>query len=155
MAHNFAAEWDSPGTSFGVWRFDRNWANPVKLFSTSRGVIGVTYDVSAQSLWISLDLGNIQQVAMDGTVLSQFNPGMGRFSALAWEPATDTLWVYRNEFPDRSNELRQYSKTGTLLQTLIVPGIEGNTFGGEFAIPAPPGLGVLGAAGLLLRRRRS
>ncbi|MHC4416114.1 MAG: hypothetical protein ACYS0G_12605 [Planctomycetota bacterium] len=124
-SRNFAAEFAG---GMGVWRYDRNWANPVQLFTRNVSIIGVTFDLINGRLWISLDGGNIQQVANDGTVISEFDPGPGRWGALAWEPETDTLWAHLNS----TNTLRQWAKDGTLLQEVAVAGLSGNIWGGEF-----------------------
>ncbi|OHB76952.1 MAG: hypothetical protein A2W31_04330 [Planctomycetes bacterium RBG_16_64_10] len=117
-AHNFASEWDG---GQGIWQFDLDWTNPTRLFPTTIRTIGITYDIADQTLWIAQDGGMIQRVTNDGTVLSQFDPDGegGRWGALAWEPATDTLWAHRHE----SDVLRQWDKDGTLLQEVTVPGL--------------------------------
>ena len=64
---------------------------------------------------------------------------------------TDTLWGYVNGSTDT---LRNWAKDGTLLETLIVPGISGNTWGGEFAIPEPASALLLSIGGLFALRGR-
>ena len=59
-----------------------------------------------------------------------FNPGAGRWSALAWDPLTDTIWAHRNG----TEILRQWSKDGTLLDEVTVSGLSGNIWGGEFQV---------------------
>jgi hypothetical protein len=153
FAHNYASEWTGGN---GIWQYTLNWTTPVKLFTAPVSPIGITYDRNAGSLWISLDGGNIQQVTNTGTVLSQFNPGPGRWGALAWEPATDTLWAHSNG----SGILRQWTKTGTLLQQANIPALSSNIWGGEFSvnIPEPTVLtsaivGVLLLIGVRQKRR--
>jgi hypothetical protein len=150
FAWNFAAEWDGQN---GIWRYDRGWKNPVRLFTSYR-TIGITYDRSAGTLWISQDFGAIQQVDLAGVILSQFSPGTpGRWGALAWEPSTNTLWAKDNF----SATMRQWSKDGTLLQEISVAGLSSNIIGGEFSmIPEPATFLclIIGALGLITFAQR-
>jgi hypothetical protein len=133
VAHNYASEYI--GTR-GIWQYDLDWNSPTRLFSTSTDPLGVTYDQVTHSLWISLDGGNIERVTDNGTILSQFNPGPGRWESLAWEPSTDTLWAHANG----TNFLRQWTKAGTALQDVVITDPSFSVFGtwgGEFAIPVP------------------
>jgi hypothetical protein len=132
-AHNYASEFIGQQ---GIWQFDLNWKNPTLLFSTAISPLGVTYDTLDNSLWISIDGGNIEQVTNNGTIISQFNPGAGRWGSLAWEPATNTLWAHANG----TNSLRQWSMTGVFLRDVVItdPAFDPfGTWGGEFAIPVP------------------
>jgi hypothetical protein len=135
VAYNYAAEFEEYQR---IWRYDLDWKTPVPLFSTPVNTIGITYDRSAGTLWISQDEGKIQQVTTTGDVLSEFDPGFGRWTALAWEPATDTLWAHSL----LTDILRQWSKDGTLLQEVTVPGLSQNGItGGEFSmVPEPSSL---------------
>lgn len=142
--HNYASDWSAASVGGGsIWQYDRHWNNAVKLFDTVTPLIGVTYDQADDTLWISLDSGNIQQVDLAGNVLDEFYPGVGRWGALAWEPATDTLWAHQNG----TGNIAQWSKGGTLLQTVTVPGLSNNIWGGEFqVIPEPTVIGMIGLA---------
>ena len=142
VAHNYASEFFG---SNGIWQYNLNWQNPTLLFTTSTAPVGVTYDRADGNLWISLDGGNIEQVTNTGQVLSQFFPGSGRWGALAWEPSTDTLWAHDNG----TSLLRQWTTSGVLLQTVSVPALSGNIWGGEFSIVPEPSTFALAALGLL------
>ena len=116
---------------------------------------GITFDIVTNSLWLS-GSSMIQNYSLGGALLFQFSQGNGRGS-LAYESATDTLWHVRNN----SDQLAQYSKTGTLLQQATIAGLSGNNWGAEFAIaassvPEPGTLALfgLGIAGMGLMRRR-
>lgn len=150
-SHNYAIEWNA------VWSFDLNWQNPVLLFRPQAGADGITYDRKASSLWISLYEGNIQQVTLSGSVLNQFDPGPGRWGALAWEPATDTLWAHKVG----SSILRQWSKTGVLLEevsinyAISIGRLGVTTFGGEFSVvPEPASIALATIAFLAMNVRR-
>jgi hypothetical protein len=137
-----------------VYRTDASWANPTAAFTlTGSDLGGITFDSASGNLWVS-DYSAIYQYTTSGTLLSQFAHSSDR-GALAYQSSTDTLWFVPNS---SASPLLQYSKTGTLLQSLTVSGRSGNVFGAEFAaIPEPStyalfalGLGVV----LWLRRRR-
>jgi hypothetical protein len=138
--------------SGGVYRFNADWTAGTKLFTVAGvQIVGITYDTLSGTLWIS-DIDSIEQYDFAGNKLSSFQHAGDRGS-LAYEPATDTLWYVTNS---GGNTIRQYSKTGQLLQTLNV-GFGGNVWGAEFAIPAPGAAGAA-LAGLWLaaaRRRRT
>jgi hypothetical protein len=135
-AHNYACEF-VPSELFsgnnGVWQFDLDWKSPTLLFSVNVSLLGISYDRIDQKLWISRDGGNIQEVTLDGTVVREFYPGVGRWTALAWERSTDTLWA--NNFG--SNTFRQWHKDGTLIDEVMIDGLLPFVTGGEFAVPEP------------------
>lgn len=133
-----------------VYEFDRNWASPRQLFQLPSTPTGITYDMRTGNLWIAHDQGVIEQRRLDGTVVSSFAQGGGRVGSLAWEPATDTLWGVVNG----TNEIRNWRKDGTLLESAQINGLASNNWGGEFAVPEPATLllASLGAAALLRRR---
>lgn len=134
-----------------VWRTDGQFGNQVALFSVQGSdLVGITYDMNSNTLWIS-DNTNIYNYTTGGQLLSSFAHGRGR-GCLAWEPSTDTLWYVNNG----SNNIHQFTKTGTFLQTVVMNGLTSNNWGAEFqmAIPAPGALAMLGLAGLVSARRR-
>lgn len=100
--------------------------------------MSITDDRVDQKRWISKDGGNIQEVAMDGAVVREFYPGDGRWTALAWEPSTDTLWA--NNFG--SNTFRQWQEDGTLIEEVTIDGLLPYVLGGEFAVPEPAFVGL-------------
>ncbi len=129
--HNFTVEsFVSTGT---VYQYDGNWSGGTPLFSvTGDQIVGITYDTSADTLWVS-DRFTVAQYDMAGNVLASF-PHQGDRGSLAYEHATDTLWYVTNA---PSNIIRQYAKDGTLLQTLNVP-YGGNVWGAEFQFAGEP-----------------
>lgn len=138
-----------------VYSANSDWTNQTALFSVSGSdLVGITFDTVFDSLWIS-DVNTIYQYSLAGALLSSFTHSSGRGS-LAYEMSTDSLWYVTNG----SNTITQYSKTGSLLQTVAVAGLRSNNWGAEFAPPVPipaalpllvTGLGFFG----ILRRRRN
>ena len=125
--HNYAFDF----TNGDAYRFDRDWSNPVKLFSLdpSAGRIGISYDGTNNSLWLAGTDGRIEDHAMDGKLLSSFGTNHSA-RALALDAITSTLWVQ-----DGLNVLRfdQYTKTGVLLGGTAFTGLATkNPLGGEF-----------------------
>lgn len=115
-----------------IFRFQSDWTNPVQLFSVS-SFGGIAYDGTTNSLWVSLWTGNtITNYTMTGTVISSFNAGHQRNMALALDPADGTLWLHDR---NATGTYEQWSRTGTLLSRIAVPGMTGqNCLGGEFAL---------------------
>ncbi len=119
-----------------VIQYDRDWANPTVLFTTPAEPTGITYDPTTGHLghlWLIVySTATINEYTMAGTLVSSF-PYVysGWMGALAYEPATDTLWAaaYLS-----GGELWQYDKTGNVLQKVTVPAVDGYVWGGEFAI---------------------
>ncbi|HSY18478.1 MAG TPA: hypothetical protein VK815_09105 [Candidatus Acidoferrales bacterium] len=122
-----------------VIRFDSNWNNPVPLFSIGGTVgdfIGITYDASNNSIWISgWNKSEIRNYSLAGQLLGSFPVAHNEITALALDPATGTLWsANRNTW----GLLEEYSKSGTLLSTQYYPELSGmDVLGGEFNIVAP------------------
>ncbi|QNN64637.1 hypothetical protein H9L12_10130 [Sphingomonas rhizophila] len=118
-----------------VYRANLDWTNPVALFNVQHGsdLVGITYDTLSGNLWVSNNT-TLFQYTLAGGLISQFNHAGGRGS-LAYDTADGTLWYVSNG----SNAIRQYSTSGSLLQTLNIPGLASNNWGAEFAIGATPG----------------
>jgi hypothetical protein len=142
VLHNYS--WDF---GFGeAYQFDLDWSHPVKLFalgfSPTRTYLGITYDPSNDSLWISSYFGTgiVENRAKDGTLLSSFTVAHGGNVALALDPADNTLWLRHDGIPGHDPLVfEQYSKGGTLLGTQAYPSIDGDRIlGGEFGAPALP-----------------
>jgi len=119
----------------GVFRTDLAWANPVLLFRLTvpeLHLVGIAFDETDSTLWL---VGStrfdpvIEHRTLDGRLLGSFVPKGELNSALALDAADDTLWV-----AERTGQgvLRQYSKSGQLLQDLVVVGLNGRTSGAEF-----------------------
>lgn len=126
----------------GIYQFDFDWTDPVLLFKVPTTPTGITFDQTSGHLWISRDVDKvIEEYTLDGKLLTSFSYGATpfRLGALAWEPATDTLWG----FIWNGNEFRQFDKTGKLLEKFSVLGPPPQlAFGGEFALsPLPPPAG--------------
>ena len=144
-------------SSGDVYSFDRDWQSPTYLFTTeSSGGFGITYDGKNKSLWVTnTSTGFIQEYDFAGGLLSSFSiggSGVGAYAGLAWEPSTDTLWLAGGGY----SPYEQYSKTGTLLDTVSPSGLSGPVgfYGAEFDIPAPGSLALLGLGGFAAARRR-
>jgi hypothetical protein len=149
----------SDGTYIYAWdfnqnralRFGPNWSNPVPLFSIGGSVgdfIGITFDPSNDSLWISgWYKSEIRDYSLTGQLLSSFSVSHNEITALALDPATETLWsANRNVW----GLFEEYSKTGQLLSTQYYPELSGmNVLGGEIPVPEPATAGLL-TLGLLL-----
>jgi hypothetical protein len=111
-----------------VYQCDSNFGNPVSLFTVpGTDLVGITFDTVGGNLWIS-DSITIYQYNLSGTLISSFAHAGSR-GCLAYDPTTDTLWYVSNN----SNEIRQYSKAGSLMQTMTVTGLSANNWGAEFA----------------------
>lgn len=116
------------GATANVYQCDSNFGNPVSLFTVpGTDLVGITFDTVGGNLWIS-DSNTIYQYNLSGTLISSFAHAGSR-GCLAYDPTTDTLWYVSNA----SNEIRQYSKAGTLMQTINVTGLAANNWGAEFA----------------------
>lgn len=142
----------SGGTLF---RTDLDWGNVTQLYQVgSVAYAGLTYDAKNKSIWSWDGTFIRQQDLATGNFISSFDTGNGNNCGLAWEPSSDTLWMYSQG----SNQLRQYDKSGNLLNTVSWNNPFGdNVIGGEFEIgkvPAPGAATLLGIGGLMAGRRR-
>jgi len=106
---------------------------PTAMFNVSGNqLVGITYDSASGNLWIS-DGTTIFEYTTGGALVSSFAHNSDR-GCLAYEAATDTLWYV----PNGINDILQFSKSGTLLQTVNVPGLASNNWGAEFAFGGTP-----------------
>jgi hypothetical protein len=142
-----------------VYQTDASWANPITLFNLgSGGFLGITYDPTNSSLWISNFSGSsvVADYSLAGTLLSSFTPSLTDVTSLAMDYADDTLWMGSQT---TEGTFYQYSQLGVQLSSVTYAALEDqNTLGGEFAIgavPEPATLGMLGMAlGALFAVRR-
>jgi hypothetical protein len=117
----------------GVYRFNSNWSNPVLLFPTAPGYMGITFDIATNTLWLSFYNGNmVEHRSLTGAVISSFSVAATP-SALALDPADGTLWLTAQQ---PQGILFQYSQSGVPLGSVAYPElVDQNTLGGEFAVP--------------------
>ncbi len=143
-----------------VIRYDKNWGNGSLLFDAapqgSSSFGGITFDSLTNTLWTNSRGGNpeYRNYALDGTLLSSFIlTGDSANWGLSYEEATDTLWSLGG-----SGEILNISKTGVLLEEILIPELVGfNILGGEMrnstVVPVPAavwlfGSGLLGLVGV-------
>lgn len=164
---NYAIAWFTGG----IYRFDRNWANPALMFSTGTRTGGISYDTSTNSLWTSCDrCAGIQNYSMTGTLLGTINTAAQSSNLdwdLAYDATDDSLWV-GEAF---SSRLLHYSTAGAYLGSITIAARASSFFSGEFdlgavksfnvgtAVPEPSALALVGlgllAVGLTRQRARA
>lgn len=103
-----------------VWRSpNKNYSSSVALFQASDPSVawGITYDSATNTLWTCEGGGtSLKQWSLDGNLLQTFDIGHTASTALAYDPADDTLWLLN--YSDVNNkEFEQYSKGGVLLDS--------------------------------------
>ncbi len=123
-------------SNFAVLQSDGDWGGLTVLFVPVKRSSGITHDPTDDTLWITNNIGGVDAVQhfdLAGTLLGEF-PAIhsGGGYAIALDPADGTLGI-PGAF-GTANQLFQYSKTGTLLQTVSVPGTAANIVGAEFQI---------------------
>jgi len=146
---------------YGVYQFDTNWANPTHMFAGPLNNTGITWDSTNNSLWLTgWSPGVVVDYSMTGVILSSFHVATGLPAALALDTADNTLWMFDRDRMDGT--FYQYSKTGTLLQTVVYAAMDGrNLLGGEITgatvtqSPEPSTFALAGLACILAVRRRS
>lgn len=143
------------GETNSVTVADLTWENQQVLFdlpSSNEGYSGIAFDTASQTLWIvGYEDDQITNYTLGGGVIDSFAHGLDEFDpcCLAYDESDDTLWLGRNG----SNELRQFSKAGALLDTVTIPGWSpSNQWGAEIAIsgvaPVTTPVPTMHAAGL-------
>lgn len=149
-------------SSGDVYRMNSDWSNPTVLFNVGGdGYLGITYDASNASLWVSNFNGfDVRQYTLGGSLLSTFNLPFTASSSLALDPADGTLWMGSQ---GTQGTFYQYSQAGVQLSTVTYNDlVSQNTLGGEFAVtaasaPEPGSLALLGlvvpVVGLVRRRK--
>lgn len=130
--HNYTID-----TGGYVWQYDLDWSNQVELFQVN-GLGSLAYDSENDSLWITQAFNSnlIIEYSKSGTRLRSIDVGHDRCHALALDPADDTLWLHHASTEDQGT-LEQWTKDGTMLNRIAVPGLEEQiALGGEFAFGA-------------------
>jgi hypothetical protein len=145
-----------------VVRYDRIWSAPQVLFTDNALVNdsewgGITCDSSDNTLWINRrDVANtvFNHYALDGSLIGSFSVPVYGTWGLAYDRGTDSLWFLGDYDSGVVTPIHNISKTGQLLETVILPVQMNNPLGGEMAIPEPAGLSLLALCGTLMSRRR-
>jgi hypothetical protein len=141
--------WACSFNDAGIWQFTRNWASPTLAFSVPSLPEGITYDSTSDHLWVARSQSAgasqnlIEEYTTAGQLVSSFvydaNSG-NRLGGLAWEPSSGTLWGFYNG----QNTVVQFSEAGELLQSIQVPGLASNNWGGEFPMGCKASVQVQG-----------
>jgi hypothetical protein len=148
---NYTVDYDRGG----VYSTKTDWSNPTLLFSTSSGYIGIAYDSTDGTLWLSQFNGNtVEHRSLTGTVLSSFVVPFTSITCLALDPADGTLWMGSQT---TKGTFYQYSKAGVQLSTVIYSALASqNTLGGEFVVPPEPtGLEMNGSGTLVFSNNKT
>jgi hypothetical protein len=98
-------------------RFNTEYQSEEVLFNVGRIVdpIGITFDGTTGHIWTSgFDTGLVEQWDLDGNLISAFVVNGGA-TALAWDPADDTFWLYSRAL----NGHQQYDRNGSLLSQYV------------------------------------
>ena len=147
--HNYSVNYNIG--SENVYQTGRNWQTPVALFQVPEAYLGITYDRTNNSLWISNFHGTtVSDYSLTGTLLSSFNTTFNSITCLSLDPADNTLWMGSQ---NTKGTFYQYSKGGVFLQSDTYAALANqNTLGGEFNIAAPavPEASTTVSLGLLL-----
>ena len=115
-----------------VYRTDKDYSNPVPLFSTKRNELGITYDFGTDTLWTCnwVD-GSVSQWSLGGQLLTTWQgtslPNGATLGCMAYDPADDTLWLVDNN--ERLH--KQFDRSGNLLSHFHA---HYYLLGGEFAV---------------------
>jgi hypothetical protein len=136
------------GSYFGqmIYRLGLEWENPVPLFPVPFYPGGVTYDSTDDTLWVvsseDLDGSVVNHYTKTGALLSSLNIVVRTNQqpiGLALDPATQTLWLGRNDRVNPSSTipvLEEYTKTGQLVGRLSLPSLKGYWFANmQFRVP--------------------
>jgi len=157
-------------TRGAAYKFNLDWTGATLLFTlgnASGNRLGITYDASNNSLWLSGYDGAvgtlISNYSLNGALLSSFNIDHDQNGFLALDPADGTLWLSRIDRDGPGLVLGQYARsvagsfgaTQTLLQGQVYRGQAVDAFGGEFqytdsVVPEPSSLALLAFGSLAL-----
>lgn len=141
-----------------VYQTGLDWSSPTPLFTVGGGsYLGITYDFSDDTLWVSgWSQGIVEHRTLGGALLGSFATPFNSISCLALDDASGTLWMGTQT---QQGTFFQYSKAGASMGSVFIEDlVTQNTLGGEFraVVPEPATLFVVGAGLLALacRRRR-
>jgi DNA-binding beta-propeller fold protein YncE len=153
VQYNYASQWN--GSAPNVIRADPEWQNQQVLFSLTSGtmITGITYDPTTSHLFLAVETDNtVREFDLSGNQLNSFSVSAvsGRPCCLAYEAATNTLWLSANG----SSNIYQFSKAGSLQRTLTIANFPSvgaeNTWGGEMQVGSAQAIPAAGAAALAL-----
>jgi len=127
--YSYAILWNTGN----LYRYNTNWTNPQYMFNVGAQSVGITYDPTNDSFWVSnWGDGSVKNFSRSGALLSSFSTGYGYLSGLAMDYADGTLWMS----PSAGSTLVQYSRTGTQLSS-VTYNFAGGVYGAEFAFAVP------------------
>lgn len=123
------------------------WQGGTVLFNVPGNASGsgIAYDTQSGDLWISLFDGSVHQFSLGGTDLGSFSIGFTS-RGLAYDSSSNTIWALNG------NTFQQYSKAGSLLNSVASAQQFSNPFGFEIdngvtsGVPEPGTLGLMGVA---------
>jgi hypothetical protein len=119
-----------------LYRTNLDWSDATPLFGVAGGLFSITYDSRDESIWVTGSNLVTEYSLATGQQMAQFDSGNGNNCGLAYEPATNSLWMYSQG----SNLFRQYDKDGTLLNSVAWNNtFFDNVIGGEFELSRGPG----------------
>jgi len=122
----YAASWNTTG----IIECDANFTNCSVLFDPGFAVVGITYDPTNDSFWVVNDNANtVHNFDRGGNELTSFTASLGgRNCCLAYDTATDTLWMSTNA----SATMVNIAKDGTVIDQVTIAGLSpSNTWGAE------------------------
>ncbi len=134
---------------------DTQFVGETVLFGTGNAGLssGIAFDPTTDTIYVNDFNGGIKAFDLAGNVLfsGSLTGGSNNFGGLAYNPATDSIWLAENG----SSFFHEYNKSTFALLGSIDSGVNfGNSYGFEFAVPAPASIALLGFGGLVTARRR-